>query len=110
MTELRPRVAITYTCTLVLSESEMRALDALAGYGDDAFLKAFYKDLGTHYLKPHEAGLRSLFAAIRHDGHLQLADIDLSRTVIAEAMKPKPAPVGKAPSGPPGDAHQGESR
>ncbi len=50
--------------TLQLSEDEAGALDALAGYGADAFLKVFYKYMGEHYMRPHEAGLRSLFATI----------------------------------------------
>ncbi|QCG94287.1 hypothetical protein E6C67_08345 [Azospirillum sp. TSA2s] len=48
-----------------LSEDEAAALDALAGYGTDAFLKVFYKEMGEAYLRPHEAGLRSLFASVR---------------------------------------------
>lgn len=48
-----------------VSESEARALDALVGYGDDAFVKAFYENLGKAYMQQHEAGLRSLFASIR---------------------------------------------
>lgn len=48
-----------------LTESEARALDALAGYNDETFLDFFYKNLGRYYLQPHEAGLRSLFQSIR---------------------------------------------
>lgn len=50
--------------TLMLSEVEARALEALAGYGADAFLEVFYKHMGKHYLQPHESGLRSLFDSI----------------------------------------------
>jgi hypothetical protein len=60
-----PRVEVS--ATIKLTEPELRALDALAGYGDDAFLSIFYKHMGEAYLKPHEAGLRSLFAVIRAD-------------------------------------------
>ena len=56
---------ITVTATMILSEHELCALDALAGYGDDAFLKAFYAEMGESYLKPHEQGLRSLFDNVR---------------------------------------------
>lgn len=51
--------------TLSLTEDEARALEALAGYGVDPFLKVFYAKMGRHYLEPHEAGLRSLFYAAR---------------------------------------------
>lgn len=43
----------------------MRALEALAGYGSDGFLKVFYQHMGRAYLEPHEVGLRSLFETIR---------------------------------------------
>jgi hypothetical protein len=50
--------------TFTLTESEMRALDAMVGYGEDAFLKVFYEKLGRAYMQPHEAGLRSLFKTV----------------------------------------------
>lgn len=43
-----------------LTGEEAGALDALFGYDLNSFLKVFYKELGEAYLKPHEAGLRSL--------------------------------------------------
>lgn len=48
-----------------ISESEARALDALAGYGDDAFVQAFYEKLGKAYMEKHEDGLRSFLKSIR---------------------------------------------
>lgn len=59
----RPRVDIDVA--IKLNESEMRALDALVGYGPDAFLKVFCEKLGGAYMRPHEAGLRSLFATVK---------------------------------------------
>jgi hypothetical protein len=56
---------VTMELTFTVTEMEARALDALVGYSDDAFLKVFYEHLGTHYMKPYEAGLRSLFKSIR---------------------------------------------
>lgn len=50
---------------LELTEDEAMALDALAGYGTDSFLQTFYELMGRAYLEPHEAGLRSLFTAVR---------------------------------------------
>jgi hypothetical protein len=50
---------------LLLNEKEIRALDALAGYGIKPFLDVFYKHMGRHYLEPHEQGLRSLFEVIQ---------------------------------------------
>ncbi len=50
---------VTLVLSLSLSEEEARALEALGGYGADAFIKRFYEFLGESYMKPHEAGLRS---------------------------------------------------
>ena len=54
-------VVVTFT----INEAECRALDALAGYGDDAFIKAFYANLGEAYMQKHEAGLRRFLRTIR---------------------------------------------
>jgi hypothetical protein len=51
--------------TLVLSEAEAKALDAIVGYGPKVFLEAFYSKLGKAYLEPHERGLKSLFESVR---------------------------------------------
>lgn len=51
--------------TLLLSEAEAKALDALVGYGPEPFLKVFYEHLGKAYLQPHERGLKSLFESVR---------------------------------------------
>lgn len=51
--------------TLVLTEEEAKALDALVGYGPREFLAVFYKHLGKAYLEPHERGLKSLFESVR---------------------------------------------
>lgn len=48
-----------------LTEVEAAALDALAGYGIEPFLEAFYEKMGRSYLEPHEAGLRSLFTSVQ---------------------------------------------
>lgn len=50
-----------------LNEKEIRALEALVGYGINPFLKVFYEQMGKVYLQPHEAGLRSLFDTISRD-------------------------------------------
>lgn len=65
MATLTQRPTVSCNVVFELDESEVRALDALVGYGDDAFLKVFYEKLGEHYMKPHEKGLRSLFKSVR---------------------------------------------
>lgn len=49
-----------------INESEARALDALAGYGTEAFLKHFYATLGSAYMKPHEKGMIEFLDSIRN--------------------------------------------
>ena len=64
MAKIEGRAQLQATITLALSESEASALDAITAYGADSFLEFFYKNLGESCLKPHEAGLRSLFASM----------------------------------------------
>lgn len=78
--EHNPVVAITVK--MVISESEARALDALVGYGDDAFIKAFYENLGTSYMKPHEEGLRSFLVSVRQQMPAILGKADAARKAI----------------------------
>lgn len=67
MSRITQRPSINLDVSIKLTESEVRALDALAGYGADAFLTEFYQKMGRHYMEPHEAGLRSLFDTIRSE-------------------------------------------
>lgn len=73
---------ITINFVIEINESEARALDALVGYGTDPFLEAFYKQLGKHYMSPHEHGLRTLFDKIRSGVPGQLAKIDKAREAV----------------------------
>ncbi len=59
----QPRIALRVA--FEVDEAEARALDALVGYGADAFINAFYEKLGKAYLQEHEAGLRKFFKSIR---------------------------------------------
>ena len=67
MVLVKNKVALEFHSTLTLNEVEIRALDALVGYGDDAFLEVFKEKLGASYIRDYEKGLRSAFAAIRRD-------------------------------------------
>jgi len=79
------RVTIDVRADMQLNESECRALEALVGYGDDAFIKAFKDSLGKHYIRDHEAGLRSVFSKIRSTAIPALRRVDDTRRVIAKA-------------------------
>jgi hypothetical protein len=76
----KPRIELRLT--IALTEDEARALDALAGYGDDEFIKAFYEVLGKAYMEPHEAGLRLFLSTIREEMPRQLARVDEARKLF----------------------------
>ncbi len=86
MANARNRATISFSTTLTISEVEIRALDALVGYGDDAFLKHFKESLGAAYIGDHEVGLRSFFATVRRDVLPALHDIDQARNDIDSAL------------------------
>lgn len=82
-------VTIGVSVTLKLDEAQARALDAIVGYGDKAFLEVFYKHLGKAYLEPHERGLIALFDNIRHSVPNALWQVDGAREVLAGHEKKK---------------------
>jgi hypothetical protein len=84
MAAIEGRPKIELQVTIALTEAEARALDGLVGYGDDAFVKAFYESLGQHYLKPHEAGLRSLFRSVRAQLPCVLDRVNAARKAFEE--------------------------
>jgi hypothetical protein len=75
------------TITLELDEMEVRALDGIFGYDVNEFLKVFYEKMGTSYLKPYEAGVRSLQKTMRGLVAGPLAEVDDARKAIHEALK-----------------------
>ena len=66
MAKIEGRPSISASIVIVLTEEEAGALDALAGYGTDQFLKVFYEKIGKSYLEPYADGLRSLFESVRN--------------------------------------------
>lgn len=82
----RAKLNVQFQIDLTLNEVELRALDAMVGYGANAFIEKFYAHLGKAYMEKHESGLRNIFAKIKH---LQpaLAEIDKVKEAAAEAEK-----------------------
>ncbi len=65
MANVKINSKITAEFSLVITEVEARALAAMVGYDPVAVLDVFYKQVGSHYLKPHEAGFYSLFESLK---------------------------------------------
>jgi len=83
MAEIVQRPKVEVSATMLFNEAELRALDALVGYGVDPFLKVFYEKLGKHYMQPHEAGLRTLFESVRQIVPSILGRTDDARRVFS---------------------------
>ncbi|MFG1304219.1 hypothetical protein V5F34_08770 [Xanthobacter autotrophicus] len=76
---------VTVKATIELDEGDLAALDALAGYGTDAFLKVFYERLGEAYLKPHEKSLRKIFSEIRRVAPVAIKKAEEARAQLKKA-------------------------
>jgi len=79
MAKLEAKTKLELSVSFTVNESELRALDALAGYGDDSFIEMFYKNLGEAYMKPHEAGMREFLKSIRNIASPILSQADKAR-------------------------------
>jgi len=76
------KVDMDFTINMSLTEGEARALEAVMGYGFEAFLDCLYK-MGKHYLEPHEKDLQKLFNS-RGQLISQLNRIDAARKAFFE--------------------------
>jgi hypothetical protein len=76
----KPRIELKVL--IELTEDEVRALDALVGYGDDEFIKAFKENLGAYYMQHYEQGLRLFFKSIRTSIPLIIAKTDQARSIF----------------------------
>lgn len=78
---------VEFTVNFELTDTEAKALMAIAGYGADEFLKVFYEKLGKSYLQPFEVGVKNLFHAIRETLPSEISKIDKAKEAISEALK-----------------------
>lgn len=78
------RANIDLQCNFLINEAEARALDAMAGYGDDAFVKAFYEGLGEAYMRRHEKGLRHFLKSVREFIPPILTKLDRARKAFTD--------------------------
>lgn len=80
-------VNVNFTIEFTLTKKEAQALEAIAGYGVDAFLKSFYEHLGESYLKPYDSSTRELFKRINEELPSEIYKIEKAEEAIAEALK-----------------------
>ena len=85
--QAKANATIEFKINFILTKSEAQALDGLARYGIEPFLKVFYEKMGKHYLQPHEAGLRSLFERIMKELPQEVKKIEAATKAINEALK-----------------------
>jgi hypothetical protein len=83
-TKVKTTATVQFGAHIKLTETEIRALDALVGYGDDAFLNVFGGKLGHTYMRDHADGLKAFFASVRGQVLPALAVIDQARKLLAE--------------------------
>jgi hypothetical protein len=88
MAQIDARPKIELSVVLRLDEEEARAIDALVGYGDDAFIRVFKESLGAHYLEQHEEGLRRFFQTTRQLLPGILSSADTARKMFNGKMTP----------------------
>jgi hypothetical protein len=80
-------VNVNFTIEFTLTKEEAKALEAIAGYGADPFLKTFYQHMGESYLKPFEKAIRDLFKRITEELPSELYKIEKAEEGITEALK-----------------------
>lgn len=89
---IRINLDVSVEVLLILDEDQVRALDAIVGYGPKAFVKGFKEKLGKAYIAPYEKGVYSLFEAVIKQIRPALHKIDdarkaLSRSEVKSDMK-----------------------
>jgi hypothetical protein len=87
MAELISTPRLSLNVQFELNHAEAAALDAIAGYGVEEFVKVFYGHLGKAYLQPHEHGLRSLFNSVRKQLPPIVERYENARAVLAGTKK-----------------------
>jgi hypothetical protein len=80
--EIVGRPTVKLIVEFSITEEEARALNALALYGDDQFIKAFYDKLGRTYMERHEEGLRSFLKGVRDKLPSLLRSADAARVAF----------------------------
>ncbi len=91
MARITQKSKVEFRISFDVDEEEARALDAMAGYGDDEFVIAFYEKLGASYMRDHERGLRRFLSSIRSIVGGELYKFDEVRTILNQQNRDKKA-------------------
>jgi len=86
MAKIAARSQIDLVFQFTINEEEARALEDLAGYGTDAFIRVFNKELGKAYMEKHEEGLRSFLDSVQKILPKALGAIDSARKIFSENL------------------------
>lgn len=62
---LKKETVLEQKVVIVLSYTEVKALEDLFGYGYENFVKFFFKHMGRAYLEKHITGLYSLYQKVQ---------------------------------------------
>lgn len=82
MAKITQHATLAASATFSVDEEEMRALDAMVGYGYTSFIDTFKKHMGSHYMSGHEDGLKRFFESIRGNIPRILGRTDDAREVF----------------------------
>lgn len=95
MAKIVQRATIEASAVFTVDEEEMRALDALVGYGFKGFIETFKKHMGESYMRGHEDGLQRFFESVRGQIPGILARADDARDVFdgKKDARERPKPV-----------------
>lgn len=85
VTRVSVSIEVKARITLELDEEEARALSGIFGYEVDHFLRVFYREMGSSYVKPYEDGVRRLHDRIRGILSGPLCAVDEAKKVIRMA-------------------------
>lgn len=86
--EIEVKTKVDFKITMEFAENEARALEAIIGYGFKPFIEMFYKNMGSHYLKPYEQSAKAIFEK-RQEINFQLYNIEKIREA-AKSIKLNP--------------------
>lgn len=82
MAKIVSKAQIGVTAHFSIDEEECRALDAMVGYGYDAFITTFKKNMGESYMRGHEDGLKRFFESVRGIVGPAIARVDDARSAL----------------------------